>query len=305
MTRRISPSQARNQMRQAKSKIRQAQNKQRQEISKRRQKINQAIRTYNSKARSHNARIKANRERLHRGLQKLVRSTSKPQFVSFRASVETVQRSYTALDARADTNLYDDRFNLFLDMSEREAANSVGVINALQGETPENEPHEQNIPLEIEKFLTEISQDVRDRWHGALFALNPGNPDAARHFCTSAREILTEILERHAKDGEVSAALSNCELTQQGTPTRRSKIRFLLYRHGISDNTLTEFVESDIENVVQLFHIFNKGTHGSSGRFTLSQLQSIRVRVEDAVYFLSNIVSGNVFRSAPSFPPNN
>ena len=292
MTRRISLSQFRNQMRQAKSKIRQAQNKQRQAFNK----YNQAVRTYNSKARSHNARIKANRERLRRELQKFVRSTSKPQFVSFRASVETVQQSYTALEARADTNIYDDRFNLFLDMSEREAANSVGVINALQGETPENEPHEQNIPLEFEKFLTAISQDVRDRWHGALFALNPENPDAARHFCTSAREILTEILERHAKDGEVSVALSNCELTQQGTPTRRSKIRFLLYRHGISDNTLTEFVESDIENVVQLFHIFNKGTHGSSGRFTLSQLQSIRVRVEDAVYFLSNIVSGNVFR---------
>ena len=292
MARRISPSQLRSQIRQAQSKIRQAQNKQRQALNK----YNQAVRTYNSKVRSHNARVKANRERLRRELQKLARSISRPQYATFRTSVETVRRSYSALEERAEANLYDDRYNNFLDLSEREAANSVSVINALQGQTPENEPHGQNVSSEIENFLSNISHDVRDRWRGALFALNPRNPDAARHFCTSAREILTAILERYAEDGEVTATLSDCELTPQSrTPTRRSKIRFLLYRHGISDDALTEFIENDMENVVQLFDIFNKGTHGSSGRFTHSQLQSIRARVEDAVYFLSNIVSGNVF----------
>ena len=294
MPRRISPSQLRSKLRQAQSKIRQAGNKQRQTLNK----LNQAVRSYNSKVRTHNARVRANRDRLRRELQKLARASSRPQYVTFRTSVEAVQQSYATLVHREDANTYDDRFNLLLDLSEREAANSVTVINTLQGETPETQQDSKLSSSGISDILIELSPEILDRWNGALFALDPRNPDAARHFCTSARELLTAILERYAKDDDVLATMSNCELTDQGKPTRRSKIRFLLYRIGILDDALTDFVESDMENVVQLFRIFNDGTHGSSGRFTHSQLQSIRVRVEDAVAFLGNIVSGHAFQSA-------
>ena len=117
-------------------------------------------------------------------------------------------------------------------------------------------------------------------------------------FCTSARELLTAILEQHANDDDVCALYPNCDLTQQGKPTRRSKICFLLRRIGISDDAATDFIESDIDNVIQLFHTFNDGTHGSAGRFTHSQLVSIRARVEDAVLFLADIISGRAFQSA-------
>ena len=234
---------------------------------------------------------------MRRELAKLARASSRPQYVTFRTSVEAVQRSYATLTHREAANLYDDRFNLLLDLSEREAANSVTVINALDGETPETQQDSDLPSSGIDDLLDDLSPDFLDRWHGALFALDPRNPDAARHFCTSARELLTAILERYATDDDVSATLSNCQLTDKGKPTRRSKIRFLLYRIGILDDALTDFVENDMENVVQLFRIFNDGTHGSTGRFTQSQLQSIRVRVEDGVSFLGNIVSGHVFQS--------
>ena len=294
MPRRISSSQYRSKLRQAQSKLKQAQNRQRQAVNK----FNQAVRTYNSKVRTHNARVRANRNRLRRELQKLARAASQPRYVTFRTSVQTVQRSYAVLEQRADANLYDDRFNLFLDLSEREAANSVSVINALQGEEPKTPQDEEPASSQIDHVLVDLPPDIRDRWLGALYALNPKNPDAARHFCTSARELLTAILERHANDDDVQAVLPNYDLTQQGKPTRRSKIRFLLHRIGISDDAVTDFVESDIDNVVQLFHTFNDGTHGSAGRFTHSQLLSIRARVEDAVFFLADIVSGRAFQSA-------
>ena len=293
MPRRISSSQYRNKVRQAQSKLRQAQNKQRHAVNK----FNQAVRTYNSKVRTHNARVRADRDRLLRELKKLARASSQPRYVAFRTSVQTVQRSYAVLERRAEANLYDDRFNLFLDLSEREAANSVSVINALQGEEPETPQNEEPASSQIDHVLVDLPQDIRDRWLGAQYALNPKNPDAARHFCTSARELLTAILERHAHDDDVQAVLPHCALTQKGTPTRRSKIRFLLHNIGISDDAVTDFVESDIDNVVQLFHTFNDGTHGSAGRFTHSQLLSIRARVEDAVFFLANIVSGHAFQS--------
>jgi len=291
MARRISSSQLQSKIRQAQSKLRQTQNKHRQAVNK----LNQGIRTYNSKVRTHNARVRANRERLRRELQKLARSASKPQYVTYRTSVDTVQRSYLRLEQRAEANVYDDRLGRFLDLSEREAANSVSVMNVLQGEVPENETEVEPPASSIDYILEAISQDVRDRWHGALFALNPQNPDAARHFCTSARELLTEILESFAKDDEVRAALPGCELTQQGKPTRRAKVRFFFHRRGILDDAATDFVEDDMENVVQLFHVFNKGTHGSSGRFEHGQLLAIRARVEGAVSFLWGIITGDAF----------
>lgn len=291
MARRISPSQFRSKVRQAQSKLRQAQSKHRQAVNK----LNQGIRTYNSKVRAHNARVRSNRDRLKREIQKLARTSSKPQYVALRTSVETVQRSYTVLENRAEAEIYDQRFDRFLDLSEREAANSASVMNALEGEVPENENDEAPVASEIDHILDAISQDVHDRWHGALFALSPQNPDAARHFCTSARELLTEILERFAQDEDVKSVLPDCEVTQQGKPTRRAKIRFFLHKQGISDGAVTDFVEKDMENVVRLFRVFNDGTHGSSGRFEHSQLLAIRARVEGAVSFLWGIITGQAF----------
>ncbi len=293
MPRQFSSSQYRSKLRQAQSKFRQAQNRQRQAVNK----FNQAVRAYNSKVRTHNARVRANRDRLRRELQKLARATAPPQYVTFRTSVQTVHHAYAVLQQREDANLYDDRFNPFLDLSEREAANSVSVINALQGEEPETPQNEEPTSSQIDHVLIDLPSDIRDRWLGALYALNPNNPDAARHFCTSARELLTAILERHANDDDVHAMYPNCDLTQQGKPTRRFKIRFLLLRIGISDDAVTDFIESDINSVIQLFHTFNDGTHGSSGRFSHSQLLSIRARVEDAVLFLADIISGHAFQS--------
>lgn len=294
MARRISSSQLRSKLQQAQSKIRQAQSKHKQAVSK----LNQEIRAYNSKVRTHNARVRANRERLRRELQRLARTPSKPQYVTLRASVETVQRSYMAMEARADADLYDARLDRFLDLSEQEAANTASVMNALQEDAAEDEADDEQPPSEIDHILQSISKDVCDRWNGALFALNPKNPDAARHFCTSARELLTEILERFAADEDVRKAIPNCELTPQGKPTRRAKIRFFFHRHGIVDDAVTTFVDDDLENVVQLFRVFNDGTHGSSGKFGHTQLLAIRGRVENAVSFLWGIITGSAFSVA-------
>jgi len=294
MARRISSSQMQSKLRQINSKIRQAQTKQKQAINK----YNQEVRKHNTKVRAHNSRVRANRDRLKRELQKLARSASKPQYVTFRTSVETVQRSYSALEQRAGADVYSERFDRFLDLSEREAANSASVMNVLQGDMPENETEDEPPASEIDHILNAISQDVHDRWHGALFALSPKNPDAARHFCTSARELLTEILERFAQDVDVKQALPDCELTQQGKPTRRAKIRYFFHQQGISDDAVTDFVETDMENVVQLFRVFNDGTHGSSGRFEHNKLLAIRARVEGAVSFLWGIITGSAFSAA-------
>ena len=58
----------------------------------------------------------------------------------------------------------------------------------------------------------------------------------------------------------------------------------------MSVDPLEEFVENDLENIVQLFDIFNAGTHGTAGTFDLAQLKAIRRRVENGIMFLIEVI---------------
>ena len=67
------------------------------------------------------------------------------------------------------------------------------------------------------------------------------------------------------------------------------------YRYGCGiiyevEETLEDFVEQDLQNIVELFHVFNDGTHGSAGRYDFQQLAAIKKRVEDGIVFLSEII---------------
>jgi hypothetical protein len=137
--------------------------------------------------------------------------------------------------------------------------------------------------------LGRFSEELENRWKGAVFALNPNNPDAARHFCASAREVLTQILEVKAPTDVVLAAMPECDRTEHGKPTRRARVRYFLHRKGLRDDILEEFIVQDVQNVIDLFEVLNDGTHGSAGKFNLQQLYIIRKRVEDGVMFLSRV----------------
>ena len=95
---------------------------------------------------------------------------------------------------------------------------------------------------------------------GALFALHPRNPDAARHFCTSAREMLSDMLEIVAPSQLVEANDPFRDRTSQGSVSRRARIRYCLRRSGSHSPELEDFVEEDITNVLALFAEFDAGT---------------------------------------------
>ena len=276
---------------QLKDKLRQEQSKRTQVIAK----LNQEIRTYNSKVRAYNSRARANRDRFRRELQKLECAMRKPQYAIYRNSVETFYRSYERFELHAKAHVYANRLDRFLNLSEHEAANAVRVISAIHGNEPENGTESDLPNSQIERKLNEISRDFGDQWRGAPIALTPRNPEAARHFCTSARELLTEIFNRFANDKEVVSVIPDCNLTQHGKPTLKAKIQYIFQRHGIVDNAATTFVDDDIEDVVQLFRALNDGTHGSSGRFEHSQLVTIQARVEGLILFLLDVITGQAF----------
>jgi len=199
--------------------------------------------------------------------------------------VETLSAAYARLDG-SDADPY------LSDLAERDTANSVVLLNSLLGDSVGHPVAAEELTrTKISAALEGYSEDLRDRWNGALFALNPNNPDAARHFCISAREIAAGIIDTEAPDAEVFSWHPNCQVTDQGTPTRRAKIAYCLDRSGVAHETLEEFIDSNTKDLSALFQDLNSGTHGPAGEYSLPQLVAIKTRVEDFIEFMCAIVS--------------
>ena len=292
MPRRISTSQFRSKLRQAETKRRQEIQRYNSEVrrynSERKRRIdeyNRAVRKYNNEVRTNYNRRRSNYNRLNSALRRLASQSVTVQFTSSHQSSLQVSAAYEQLDnGGADPFLSD--------LAERETANSISVLNAILGD-------EEHIigsvdDLETTKItdsLSSFSEDLAMRWSGAIFALNPANPDAARHFCTSAREIIAEIINLEAPDEEVVARFPDCQITKFGTPSRRAKVHFCLDRSGLANVYLESFVEANIKDLNTLLRDLNSGAHGAAGKFTLEQLVAIKSRVEDAIDFICEIVS--------------
>jgi len=253
-------------------------------------KVQKSINDYNREVKAYNQRVKSNSRRLQNELNKMNRTTATNRYTIYQSSVVTLSSYYGNLDQKSEEGRIGERFNHYIDLSEKETANSIEVFNSLI-DNERNNIDSEIITSGITNQLNKISSDLDSRWQGAIFSLNPKNPDAARHFCTSSREIMTQILEIKAPDYQVISSLPNCDLTDTGRPTRRSKIKFLLHQKSLSNHDFENFVDEDMSNILQLFRIFNDGTHGSSGSFSLSQLATIKNRVEDGIIFLSEIAS--------------
>lgn len=252
---------------------------------------NRDVRTYNSKARAHNARVENQRRRLAQEIRRLNSRPTARSFVTYRTSVETLARTYTATEESLVGRTVTSAERELIDRGSEEAANSAYLLNAMDGDgASENDPTESELRSPSRQAeLAAFGQDLVDRWTGALFSLSPHNPDAARHFCTSAREVLIAMIESAAPDSAVTGAKPDCERTDRGVPTRRAKIGFLLRRKGVEQASIEGLLEADMDNVLTLFSAFNDGTHGHAGRFTITQLNALRIRVESAIGFIHTL----------------
>ncbi len=284
MARRISPAQLRSQLRQIQSKLKQAGQKQKQAVDRynrearaRNQKQKRAVDDYNRAARAHNSKIAQELARLRSG------SSTRTQRVS--VSAQSVHSAFAQVEQRREmgTPYPDGLFSLF----EDETANSLRAANAIdRGDAAEAEEVSALQATTLTGELEAFSPDLAQRWAGALFALNPRNSDAARHFCTSARECIEKALDIAAPDDVVKRELSNCIYLTDGRLARRSKLKYLLVEKGILDDAAEAFVNEDVDDILGLFRIFNDGTHGEAGRFDLNELVAVKQRAESGIRFI-------------------
>jgi hypothetical protein len=247
----------------------------------------QAIDNYNRDVRTHNARVRTHQRRLAAERARLASHPNVDQFSVVRSSAVALDQSFDRVDADIDAGVISAERAALVDLAEGEAANSARLANALLG-SPAAAAEAEDTELTDE--LSSLSPDLDSRWRGALYSLSPQNPDAARHFCTSAREVLVKMLDLKASDHEVLRANPQCPTTDRGKPTRRAKIDHLLATYGDDPSSLSEFIDADVNDVLNLFREFNDATHGSAGTFDLVTLRAMRTRVEGSIRFVSRII---------------
>ena len=294
MVRRVSSGQLRSQLRQAQSKLRQAANKQKQaidsynrEVRAHNQKRKRAVDDYNRAARTYNSAVRSNQRKLDQELHKL-QSASTTRTQRATVSARSVHTAFVRVEQRreAGSAYPEDLYSLF----EDEAANSLRAANAIDGgDVAEEDDIAALQATTLGSELEAFSPDLVRRWAGALFSLNPQNSDAARHFCTSARECIVTALDVAAPDEVVERDLSTCTRTDDGRLTRRSKLKYLLVRKGLVDDAVEDFVNEDVEDILRLFRVFNDGTHGEAGRFDLNELVAVKQRAESGIRFLYHL----------------
>lgn len=267
-----------------KSQMRQAQHKAERQM---RSEINKATRKFesdmNRELRKYNSKVRYNQQLITRELNKLqsystVRNT-------YSVSLGTMHQHYTTIGNIYADSIVSPRQEQILDLIEQEQANSLITANAIQNDDFSSENTED---VEIGNKLLNVSEDLNNRWRGAVFAMSPQNPDAARHFCTSAREIFTEFIELKAPDTKVFAFNPNCEKTDRGNATRREKIKYMMRNTDIHSSVI-DFAEADITNILELFHVLSDGTHGAAGRYEFQKLVQVKKRVEQGINFLCEI----------------
>lgn len=275
----------------AQHELRQYEQKLNREIQQRNQAYKRAIDQYNRDVRAYNRQVETNRQRIRHALQQLSRVNVTTHCTVLHSSTHALNEAYVRLQQQPRMAGAAGEYDSLLGYAEHENANSLGVTNALLGGAPEHPPAEDELSVTaITLELSRIQLDLDSRWHGAVYALNPRNPDAARHFCTSSREIITTILHLKASDADILAHNPGCEKDQNGRPTRRSRIHHCLKRKGLAIDALEDFVEQDIKNVIDLFDVLSAGTHGRAGKYGFTELVPIKQRVEDAILFLAKIV---------------
>ena len=295
MARKVTPSQLKSMIRQQQSKTNQAIRNYNNAVQNYNHALKRAVDDYNHAVRQHNARVLKNRAIIQGELRKLesrstqkIAETTKYQ-TSYRTSSIRMNDSYRSVIGIGDYiwALTPQQERIY-DLIEQENANNLEAVNAVLSDEEPEPFSEQDIG--IGNQLANISPDLDARWKGAVFSLNPNNPDATRHFCTSAREIFAEAFEILAPDRAVFSVDPNCEKTEMGNATRRSKLIYLLGRRGM-DRTVVQFADDDITNILELFRVLNDGTHGEAGRYSIDKLRIIKKRVESGIVFLCSIAA--------------
>ena len=247
MARRINTSQLESKLRQLEQKKRRAINDYKRAVRNHNAQVKKTIDAYNRFVREYNSAVRRNKQIISCEIRKLNTSSHS----TFTVSVRTMQGHYTNV-----SSVYTEGYpvtpeqDAILDLVESEQANSIITANAIENDEI---PEENTEDKEIGNKLRIVSEDLDNRWKGAVYALNP-----------------------------------NCAKTERGNATRKEKIKYMMRDKKI-EACVMDFADADIDNILELFHVLSDGTHGAAGRYAFSKLLQVKKRVEQGINFLCTI----------------
>ncbi len=140
----------------------------------------------------------------------------------------------------------------------------------------------------LTSLLPKMNPDLLNLWLGAKQALESDNIDKVRHFATSARELITQVLHILSPDNDLIRWTNNpVEHIQNGKPTRKARLLFIL--RDINNDHFKSFIEADIKAVLQFIDLFQEGAHSVKSKLTDNQLMALKLKAESTLKYLLQI----------------
>lgn len=190
-----------------------------------------------------------------------------------------------------------------------EAFTSAEVVEELElrsGFEPDEEQLEER--SERRKIRHDLREDARAQlgpnlaevdpvclkiWEGARTALSSDNPERVRHFSASCRALLDHLLTNFAPRHKVESWSPIPVKLVNGKPERKAQLSYIC-RSLSGSSDLVEFTESDIDEVLQTFHLYNRGVHAPDPGLTAEEIDALETRTARHLLFLLS------FRSVPN-----
>jgi hypothetical protein len=139
----------------------------------------------------------------------------------------------------------------------------------------------------LEKLLERLNVELIVPLNGARHSLESTNPDKVRHFATSLRELFTHVLHALSPDDQVKSWSNSPKHFDRGKPTRRARLLYIC--RSLNHDPFSDFLEKDIDAVLEFLKLFQRGTHEIIPTYTDFQLKMMLVRMESALRFLLEI----------------
>lgn len=150
---------------------------------------------------------------------------------------------------------------------------------------------DEELSLDIEELLPTLLADLDNKliklWQGAKAALSSKNPDKARHFAISLRELFSHVIHYLSPEDKIKDWNSDPNLFVNGKPTRKTRLLYIC-RH-VNNGPFEKFVQKDIDALLEFLNLFQKGTHSIDEDYNEEQLSVMLMRMESALRFLLGI----------------
>jgi hypothetical protein len=131
----------------------------------------------------------------------------------------------------------------------------------------------------IEQLLRELNPDLITPLNGARYVLlDSKNPDRVRHFIVSLRELFTHVLHQLAPNNKIKDWTTSSNHYHNGNPTRRARLLYIC--RELNNKPCLNFLNIDIESVLDLLDLFQSGTHKVKTELSDHQLKSMLTRME-------------------------